>query len=144
MPGFPVALSLRPPRADRSLESSLGAALPAGRSARLGALGDARSDGRSAKLRAARPARSLVGMCLLSLQLLPNRAGESREGRLHPGLGRRGRPGRWAGAGSGGRPSPRGVGAGGVPWEGAAAGTRAERRGGEGRGRGCLGGGLCE
>lgn len=51
------------------------------------------------------PARSLVGMCLLShLQLLPNPTGESRESELAPGSGAEGSEGRRArgGVGAGG------------------------------------------
>lgn len=91
-------------------ESGLGSAPPPPaarsprRSGRAGA--DAWTDRRSAGLPTPGPARSLVGMCLLSrLQLLPNPTGESRESEPAPGS--------W-GEGSEGRESARAVGAGGT------------------------------
>lgn len=115
MPGSPSLLRPGPPRGrnlprvrPRSAQPPPAARSPR-RSGRAGA--DARTDRRSAGLPTPGPARSLVGMCLLSsLQLLPNPTGESWESEPAPGS--------W-GEGSEGREST----GGGSRWDGHGAGT---------------------
>lgn len=107
--GMPCSPSLpRAPAAagpGTSPESGIGSAPPPAarsprRSGRAGA--DARTDRRSAGLPTPGPARSLVGMCVLSsLQLLPTPTGESRESEPAPGSWGEGSEGREsAGGGS--------------------------------------------
>lgn len=156
MPGSP-SLPRAPAAAGpgTSPESGLGSAPPPPpaarspcRSGRAGA--DARTDRRSAGLPTPGPARSLVGMCLLSrLQLLPNPTGESRESEPAPGSwgkgpkGARAR-GRWepAGRARGGHSRPRGAAAREARGAGSAARVGCHRAPGtlrRGRGRRALG-----